>query len=243
MKRTIATVVAVIAMSTALASPASASTTYTKAWPTPNLSAGFIPQGMTPYGNRVLMAEYKLGSNTRLVELDNKGKVLGWVSIAPTHAGGIAIVGNWLYVQNADTPNHDTVRAYKVSDLHFTKHPTYAKANHLQELKPWQFASFMTADGGQLLSGHHGVGQSSLMYRFNVDQKTGLLTAVSHVTVPNNTQGVAAGGTVFTSGGGHLVVNGVDRKIPSHAEGVIVIGKTAYIAFEGGAKYVLKINL
>lgn len=225
-----------------------ASAASVTAWATPNLKAGFTPQGMTTWGQDVLMAEYKPGSNTRLVAVSpSSGKVYGQVSISPTHAGGIAIVGDWLYVQNADTANHDAVRRYRLTDLnaamrrsHKTKtHPVFIKQAGLQQLAPWQFASFMTTDGFQLLSGHHGVGLGSRMYRFDVDQSTGLLTAVGYVMVPENTQGVAAAGTVFTSGGGHLTVAGVSLPIPSHAEGVVVLNDTAYISFEHGAKFVL----
>jgi len=233
----------VVALGMMSAAPAeAASLKETNAWATPNLSAGFTPQGMTMLGNHVVMAEYKPGFNTRLVELDLNGKILGQVSIAPTHAGGIAVVGKWLYVQNADTPNHDTVRRYRVADLKLTKHPTYVKARGLQELAPWQFASFMTADDDQLLAGHHGMGEGSRMYRFDVDQKTGLLSALDYVIVPDNTQGVAPGG-VFTSGGGRLTVGSTVYSIPSHAEGVVVVDKTAYVAFEGKAKYVLRYQL
>lgn len=222
------------------------------AWPTPNLKAGFVPQGMTTWGQYVLMAEYKPGSNTRLVAVSqSNGKVYGQVAISSTHAGGLAIVGGWLYVQNADTVNHDAVRRYRLMDFsaamaksHKTKtHPVYIKQAGLQQLAPWQFASFMTTDGSQLLSGHHGVGTGARMYRFDVDQSTGLLTAVNYVMVPENAQGVAAAGTVFTSGGGHLTVAGVVLPIPSHAEGIVVINGTAIIAFEHGAKYVLSFTI
>lgn len=252
--RLFATLVLAATIGTTWASPAQAASTpsMVAAFSTPNLKAGFTPQGMTatPSG-KLLLAEYKAGSNTRLVDVSTAGKVYGQVSIAPTHAGGISIVGQWLYVQNADTPDHDTVRAYRLSAVNAalsashkaSGHPVYVKADHLQELAKWQYASFMTADGGQLLSGHHGVGAGSLMYRFNVDQATGHLTAVSHVTVPENTQGVARGGTVFTSGGGRLTVSGVTSSIPSHAEGIAIINGTAYVAFEGGAKSLRKVQL
>lgn len=232
------------------ASNASAATSVT-AWATPNLKAGFTPQGMTIWGQYVLMAEYKQGANSRLVAVNLQGKVYGQVSISPTHAGGIAIVGDWLYVQNADTVNHDAVRRYRLTDLnaamrrsHKAKaHPVFIKQAGLQQLSPWQFASFMTADGSQLLSGHHGVGAGARMYRFDVDQSTGLLTALGYVMVPENAQGVAAAGTVFTSGGGHLQTDTGSFLIPSHAEGVVVINSTAYIAFERGAKSVLSFQL
>lgn len=233
------------------ASNASAASSVT-AWATPNLKAGFTPQGMTTWDKYILMAEYKPGSNTRLVAVSpSSGKVYGQVSISPTHAGGLAIVGDWLYVQNADTPNHDAVRRYRLTDLntamrrsHKTKaHPVFIKQAGLQQLDPWQFASFMTADGSQLLSGHHGEGLGSRMYRFDVDQPTGLLTAHGYVMVPENTQGVAAAGTVFTSGGGHLQTDTGSFLIPSHAEGVVVLNGMAYIAFEGHAKYVLSFKI
>lgn len=239
---------------TTWASPSYAATTpkVSAAFKTPNLAAGFTPQGMTttPSG-KLLLAEYKVGSNTRLVDVTTSGKVYGQLAISETHAGGIAIVGQWLFVQNDATPGHDTVRAYRMADVNAALavshanggHPAYVKAAHLQVLADWQWASFMTADGQQLLAGHHGVGAGARMYRFNVDQSSGQLSAVSYVMVPENAQGAAMGGRVFTSGGGHLTVDGKDVKVPSHAEGVAVINGVAFIAFEGGAKSVEKVKL
>lgn len=236
------------------AQPATASDTA-RAFPTPNVTQGFTPQGMTMWGSRIVMAEYKAGANTRLVAVSAAGKVYGQVSIAPTHAGGIAVVGNWLYVQNADTVGQDTVRRYRLAD--FTKamavshkaggHPAYIKSAGLQQLDPWQFASFMATDGVRLYAGHHGVGVGARMYTYTVDQATGHLAAAPvFVLVPENAQGAALdsmGQFVFTAGGGVLSLGGVVRAIPSHAEGIVIVKGFAYVAFEGGARYVLKAQL
>lgn len=235
----------------AMVTPAHAATTTNpgaKAFTLPNVAAGFTPQGMTVWGSRVIVAEYKPGANTRLVAVNPvSGKVYGTVSIAATHAGGVSVAGAWLYVQNADTVGSDAVRRYSMSAVvnAFTRshadhgHPVYARAAGLQQLAKWQFASVMTTDPatGDLLSGHHGVGTGARLYRYAVNAATGALTTrPGYVTIPDNAQGVAVasgGRLVVTSGGGRLTVAGVTRSIPSHAEGVAIVSGRAYVAFEG----------
>jgi hypothetical protein len=243
--------VTALVLGTAWAAPAEAATSVTKAWATPNLAAGFTPQGMTQWGKYIVMAEYKPGANTRLVAVDLKGKIYGQVSISENHAGGIAIVGKWLFVQDQPHVAAEAVRSYRLTDFsaamaksHKAKnHPTYVGRVGLQQLDTWQYASFMTADGAQLLSGHYAVGDGR-MYRYDVNQKTGHLTAVDYVPVPDRVQGLAMDGKipVYTS---YLLLQDGTRNflIPAHAEGVVVINRVAYVSFEGGATHVLKVNL
>lgn len=259
--RTAAAALALAILGTAWAAPAGASSAA-KAWATPNLSAGYTPQGMTywhrPGPNMVVMGEYRPGANSRLVAVDPRsGKVYGQVAVAESHLGGIAIVGDWLFVQ--DQPDvaalgFESIRRYRLSTFsaaiqqsHAAKgHPVYVKAAGVQQLAPWQWASFMTAGPhGTLYAGHHGVGVSARVYAYAVDQKSGLLTAQGYMLAPDNTQGMAFDGDkpVYASGGGHLTVGGVSLSLPSHAQGVVVIGGKALVAFEGGAKNVLAIPL
>lgn len=240
--------VAALGMGVAVADNAGAATTSgATAFTLPNVAAGFTPQGMTVWGNRVIVSEYKVGANTRLVAVNPaSGKVYGSISIAPTHAGGIAVAGAWVFVQNADTVGSDAVRRYALADVSaaFTRshanhgHPVFVRAAGVQQLAKWQFASVMTTDAttGELLAGHHGVGAGARLYRYVVGANGSLTARPGYVVIPDNAQGVAvdaSGRLVITSGGGHLTVAGVTRAIPSHAEGVAVIAGRAYVAFEG----------
>lgn len=252
-----AALIATAFLGTAWSAPSASASSSAVAWKTPNLQAGFTPQGMTywvrPGANMIVQAEYKVGSNTRLVAVNpNDGKVYGQVSISENHAGGIAIVGGWLFVQDQPRAGSEAVRRYDMRAIsagflasHKSGRPAFVAQAGLQELDNWQWASFMTADGAQLLSGHYGVGDGARMYRYDVDQKTGTLTVVpGYVTVPNLVQGVAMNGKtpVFAS---YLQLQDGTRNIliPAHAEGLVILKGTAYVAFEGGAKNVLKFKL
>lgn len=225
------------------------------AWKTPNLTAGYTPQGMTVWGSRVVMAEYRTGSNSRLVAVNPAtGKTYGQVSIAATHAGGIAIVGQWLFVENAATTGSDAVRRYRLVDFTAAMakshaaaaHPVYVHAAGLQQLAPWQFMSFAATDGVLLYAGHHGVGAGARMYTYAVDPVTGLLSALpGYVMIPENAQGMApvGGVAVYTCGGGRLIVGGVTLSMPTHAQGVVAVRGALYVAREGGAHYVLRVAL
>jgi hypothetical protein len=248
-----------LAVGVALLFPGRAAASDATAWKTPNLSSGFTPQGMTYWyrtgPNMVIQATYKVGSNTRLVAVDPRnGSIYGQVSIAENHAGGIAIVGGWMFVQDQPHMTAEAVRRYKLTDL--TKawdkshkdhgHPVYVKqVGKPQQLQTWQYASFMTADGSKLRAGHYGVGESSRMYTYRVDQKTGQLTAESgFMYVPDRTQGVGMlGKTPVFASHDLLTVGTKQYAIPDHAEGLVVLGHTAYVSFEGGAKFVLKYTI
>lgn len=251
MKKVVLFLAAAVLATTWAAAPATASSTAV-AWKTPNLSSRFIPQGMTTWGKYVLMAEYKPGSNTRLVAVSpSSGKIYGQVSIAENHAGGIALVGGWLFVQDQPHETAEAIRRYKLIDLtaamkksHSVKKPAYLKSAGLQQLAKWQYASFMTADGAQLLSGHYGMGESARMYRYNVDQKTGQVTSTGYVHVPDRVQGVGLyGKTPVYASHLRLTYGSTVLAIPDHAEGLVVLKGVAYVAFEGNSPNVLKIKL
>lgn len=230
------------------------------AWKTPNLAAGFTPQGMAYWyrtgANMVIMAEYKPGSNTRLVAVNpGTGIVYGQVSIAENHAGGAAIVGDWMFIQDQPHDGGESVRRYRMSDLErafdyshkHDKHPVYVTIAGVQSLgSPWAFASYAAEDNGQLLAGHYGIGSNVRMYRYDVDQKTGLLDTenATYVMTPEKVQGVAVMNyrPVYASSS-HIRYGITDVSVPAHIEGLVILKGTAYASFEAGAKWVLKIKL
>lgn len=251
----VAALVTAAFLGTTWGAPSAGAATTTKAWATPNLAAGFIPQGMTIWGKYVVMAEYKPGANTRLVAVDpNNGKTYGQVAISENHSGGIAVVGGWLFVQDQPHMAAEAIRRYDMRTIsagflasHKAKnHPTYAGQVGLQQLDNWQFASFMATDGDQILAGHYNNNvEGARMYRYDVDQKTGHATAVTgYTTVPLYTQGVAMFGKIPVYASHLLLTYGSKHiAIPDHAEGLVILKGTAYVSFEGGSKYVLKIKL
>lgn len=225
----------------------------------PNLKTGWTPQGLTALDGRLLQAEYKDGRNTRLVSIDPKtGKVYGTVRIAATHAGGIAVVGDWLYVQDAPDPGHvghEVIRCYRVSDVragikssHIIGTKPYVKRQHNQTLDQYQYASWMTTDGTVLIAGHHGIGEGSRAYAYSVDQATGLLTSHAYFLVPDFTDGavVIPGGYLFISHGqdGYGTLSTCGRtgtvyhqqRMPNLGEGAALIGKSIFFSFESGAR-------
>jgi hypothetical protein len=230
----------------------------TKSFRIPNLGTGWTPQGLTVLDGRLLQAEYKDGRSTRLVSVDAKtGKVYGTVRIAATHAGGIAVVGDWLYVQDApDTGvGHETVRIYRVADVrkglrscHVTGYKPYVKRTLNQQLEAWQYASFMTTNGSILMAGHHGVNENVRMYLYDVDQATGLLDAKAYFLVPPFTDGAAyfPGGFIFMSHGqdgygtmtttsqAGIVIR--EQRMPNLAEGAALVDGKVFISFESGAR-------
>lgn len=245
---TLATALAFVALT-----PGSSHAASNVAWATPNLSQGFTPQGMTTWGKYVVMAEYKAGSNTRLVAVNpTSGKTYGQVSIAETHAGGIAFANGFLFMEDAPRDGGEQVRLYveKTLDAAFTAshkaggHPVYVKSAGLQDLGQGRWASIMTSKGTTLYAGHHGVGSNASMQSYSV-AANGKLTLKSSQLIPELAQGAAfyGGQLIITAGGGHMYVAGVERSIPSHAQGVAVIKGVAYVAFENGGKNVLKFTL
>src|SRR4029078_10978555 len=106
----------------------------------PLLDKGWTPQGLTALDGRLLQALYKDGSNSRLVALDPvTGKVYGTAAISETHAGGIAVVGDWLFVQAQPAAGSEVVRRYKLSKIRsalktshlLLNHPVYRKVDGL----------------------------------------------------------------------------------------------------------------
>lgn len=230
----------------------------TQSFRIPNLRTGWTPQGLTVLDGRLLQAEYKDGRSTRLVSVDAKtGKVYGTVRIAATHAGGIAVVGDWLYVQDAPDvgAGHEALRVYRVADVrkalktcHLTGYKPYVKHSVVQQLEPWQYASFMTTNGTILMAGHHGVKENVRMYLYDVDQATGLVEAKVYFLVPEFTDGAAyfPGGFVFVSHGhdGYGVMTrttqaGVvthEQRMPNLGEGATFVDGKIFISFESGAR-------
>ena len=172
---------------------------FQNAFGIPNLSKGYIPQGMTtwplPNGSSLLIiGEYKPGHVSYLVAVDpSTGRTYGTVKISEAHLGGIAVVGNWLFVQDKPGTNHEKVRKYDMRTLakaflqsHNTGTNVYVrKSGGLQSV---YWASFMSSYGGHLYAGHHGINDTN-MVEYSVSSK-GVLKQVHVYQSPQLTDGV-----------------------------------------------------
>lgn len=254
-----ATVLAAVC-GTTWAAPASAATAtatpsapkVSQSFALPNVSKGFAPQGTMTWKTYTVIAEYKASNNTRLVAVDAKGKVYGTVSIAETHAGGIATVGAWTYVEAQPTDGSDTILRYSTSAFntamtasHKSGKPVYLKSVGSQKMPSWVFMSAATTDGTYLYVAHHGVGAGSRAYKLGVNQASGLLTVVSYVMTPDMVQGLALlnGALIYSVGGGHLVIGDQSITVGSHSEGITVRNGVVTVVFEAGVTHAKVVQL
>jgi hypothetical protein len=179
---------------------------FHNAFATPNLSKGYIPQGMTtwalPNGSSlIIIGEYKPGNDSYLVAVDpSTGHTYGTVKLAEAHLGGIAVVGNWLFAQDKPGLNHEKVRKYDMGKLakaflksHNTgTNPYVGKTGALQKV---YWASFMSSYGGHLYAGHHGINDTN-MIEYTVS-KAGVLKQKTVYQAPQLTDGVVVTGDRF----------------------------------------------
>jgi hypothetical protein len=232
------------------------------AFATPNLAAGYKPQGMTtwplPNGSSlIILGEYKNKHNSYLVAVDTTtGHTYGTVKIAEAHLGGIAIVGNWLFAQDKPNTNHEKVRKYDMSKLaraFLKSHNTgiYPYVGKTGPPQPVYWASFMSSYGGHLYTGHHGIKDVD-MVEYSVSS-AGVLRQVHVYQSPQLTDGVVVTADRFifishidsansfgimtvTERTGHLS----DRPIrcfamPNLGEGAVLDHGIVYTVFESGS--------
>jgi hypothetical protein len=228
----------------------------------PNLSKGYTPQGMTtwnlPNGSSlIIIGEYKKGYDSYLVAVDpSTGHSYGTVKVAEAHLGGIAIVKNWLFVQDKPNTKGEKVRKYDMNKIakallksHQTgTNPYVGKTGSLQKV---YWASFMSSYGGHLYAGHHGINDVS-MYEYSVSSK-GKLKKVHVYQAPQLTDGVVvtADRFIFVSHGqtgegygrmtvakrsAHLSSSSVRCfAMPNLGEGTVLDHGTVYTIFESGS--------
>jgi len=228
----------------------------------PNLSKGYVPQGMTtwhlPNGSSlIIIGEFKKGHVSYLVAVDpDTGHTYGTVKIKQAHLGGIAIVGNWLFAQDAPGTLHEKVRKYDMGTLaraflksHQTHTNQYVKQNGGLQSVYW--ASFMTSYGGHLFAGHHGINDVD-MVEYAVSS-AGVLRQVAVYQSPQLTDGVVvtADRFIFISHKdtantfGTMTVTSRTRYLrdapircfamPNLGEGAVLDHGSVYTIFESGA--------
>jgi hypothetical protein len=217
----------------------------------------YTPQGIGTWWNwdgkkdLLLVAAYRTGSNSQVIGIDPAtNKVVGDVSIAPTHAGGITTAYGWAFVQGS---THG-IRKYKLSKLAAAmKKPgtPYVKATGSERKVYW--ASFLTSYGDSLFAGRFNPKGRGKMYRYKI-KSTGTLTMMKGAwEIPTKTQGLLVTKRHFiysTSAGNENLSNlyvvrrgqrDLDKakltcfRAPSMSEGITDFGGYAYLAFESGS--------
>ncbi len=230
---------------------------FSRSFRMPDLST-HIPQGLATWRNWdgnghniFLMVSYHPGQRARIYGITPGGDLVGALEIAGTHAGGIAVVGNWVYVENTST----SIRKYRAADirvgLRHRRGYLYVAATGAP--RNVYGASFMTAYGGYLFSGKFNDSARDRMYAYKVNSDGSLTTRPGGYEVPMKTQGLAVLGDRFifstslhTTDRGNIYVvkrgySSLDSaklrcfRAPSMNEGLAIYGNYVYVVFEGGS--------
>lgn len=217
-----------------------------------------VPQGVAAWRNWdgkghniFLVISYHTGQHARIYGITPAGSLVGTMEIADTHAGGIAVVGNWVYVENTST----SIRKYRTSDirlgLNHRRGYLYVKSTGTP--RKVYGASFMTASGSYLFSGKFNDSARDKMYAYKVNSDGSLTTQSGGYQVPMKTQGVAVlsdrfifstsygrgnRGNIYVVKRGYSSLDSAKLRCfrsPSMNEGMTVYGNYVYVVFEGGS--------
>lgn len=218
-----------------------------------------IPQGLTTWKNwdqaghdLLLVGTYdKEGEQSRLVGIDpDSGKNVGTVAIDKTHAGGLAVVKNWLFVQDSGKQ----IRKYKLSDLRYALQHPGAELKKDGAASEVYAASFLSDYGDSLWAGGFNQHGRDKMYRYQVNDD-GSLTEKQSWEVPIKMQGLLVTPEYFvysTSFGrtnrSNIYVTDRDEhdldkaalscfRAPSMSEGLTEHEGDAYLVFESAASF------
>lgn len=221
------------------------------------------PQGVAAWNNwdgkqdLLLVTSYgKKGQPAHLVALDpsQRDKVVGTVSIAESHVGGIAVAKGWAFVSGRASGKWATVRKYKLADLKKgIKASGVPMVKQTGQARKVYGASFLSTDGAKLYAGKFNEHGRDKMYSYDIKSDGSLTTNKTPWEVPTKTQGVLVTKSHFiysTSFGrdkrGNIYVvrrgsTDLDQsklhcfRAPSMSEGVAAYGGKAYQLFESGS--------
>ncbi len=194
---------------------------------------------------------YHPGKNSLIVGIDPAtNKVVGDVTIAETHGGGITTSMGWAFVQGST----NGIRKYKLSTLAAAMKKSgtpYVKAVG-SERKVYG-ASFLTSYGDSLWSGKFNKDGRDKMYEYKIKSNGTLVTVNRAWEIPTKTQGLLVTKSHFiysTSYGRDKLSNlyvvrrgqtDLDKaklscfRAPSMSEGLTEFGGRAYLVFESGS--------
>ncbi len=216
------------------------------------------PQGVASWRNWdgkkhdiFLVISYRTGSHARIYGITPDGTEVGALEIADTHAGGIAVAGNWVYVENTST----SIRKYRTSDIRtgLNHRRGYLYVKSVGTPRKVYGASFMTAYGSYLYSGKFNAAGRDKMYAYKVNTDGSLTTQAGGIQVPTKTQGVAVlsdrfifstslhqsdRGNIYVLKRGYSSLDSATLRCfraPTMNEGMTIYGSYVYVVFEGGS--------
>lgn len=222
-----------------------------------------IPQGMTTWHNwradgsttdLLLYTAYRGGSQTWIQGINPRnGHRTKIIRVAGSHAGGIAIVGRWLYVSGPGSNSSATVRQYRLRDIRAAlKSSTRSPYVRSVRTRDVYGNAFLASRSGNLFAGRFNKDGRSWMKRYDVTQRSGALRATKTYRVPKKTQGlvVTGGHFVFSTSwtsenrsniyivkrGSSLDSSGTSCfRAPSMSEGLARWGGKIYVIYESGS--------
>ncbi len=171
------------------------------------LLRNYVPQGLAVWKNWVsgedmfLATAYNPSGGDSIIYgvIAGQGQYMGAVPIAEGHVGGIAVSGKWAFVQG-----EGTIRRYDLADLRSrfrNGNPgQYLALSGRTYLTDGADADFMASDGDFIYAGKFNKDDRDYMYRYAVNQTSGVLTRGSKTRVPKKTQGLAVLDDYFVFG-------------------------------------------
>lgn len=227
----------------------------------PGLDDGYVPQGLTVWNNLMLITSYKDGEDARIYVINLTNGARDFVQIAESHAGGVAVVKDWVFVEGKQVDDGEdegterdyTIDKYQLGDLLLSLSlPGHLPIKPSGEPRKVYGSSFLTSSGDTLYAGRFNKGDRDSMYEYSVADNGDLKTGKRY-EVPKKTQGllVAKGHFIYSTSQGDnnfsnlYVVDGGATDIdpsarcfraPNMSEGIAAYKDTAYLLFESGAE-------
>jgi hypothetical protein len=230
----------------------------------------YVPQSLLPWQNwdgaghdLVLLGMYRTGAPSYLVGLDSRtGQPVGTLAVHPSHLGGMAFLGSWLFTGDNPWPHagSPTVQRYRIDALREamqeavdSEEPVWVDSDGLAD--PIDATDFMTVDGDSMYTGNHGnAGVPGLMYRYVLGSGGHLRRVEGPWRIPLRAQGmvITPQDFLFSSdngAGARGELNVVRRAspaqigdpiacvwIPAMPEDLALQGGRLLLVFEGGAQ-------
>jgi hypothetical protein len=166
----------------------------------------YVPQALTTWSNwdthghtLILLGMYREHHDSYLVGLNpDTGNAIATVTIAPTHLGGMGIIGDWLFAQDDNpvphTKSHPTVRRYRIDALRtaMQQGATTARKTHLDTdgaPEPIDAIDFFAVEGDSVYAGNHGAPHGR-MYRYQLTPTGHLHPVEGPWSIPPRAQGM-----------------------------------------------------
>jgi hypothetical protein len=166
----------------------------------------YVPQALSTWTDwdthghtLILLGMYREHHKSYLVGINpDTGAAIATVMIAPTHLGGMGIIGDWLFAQD-DNPvphhkSHPTVRRYRVEALRaamqqaaHTGQKTYLDTDGTPE--PIDAIDFFAVEGNSVYAGNHGAPHGR-MYRYQLTPTGHLHPVEGPWSIPPRAQGM-----------------------------------------------------